>query len=79
MEAVNIIAYTSDISQIEAVKAVLKALKIRFEITKQSVETKSEGYDSEFMAKIQKSRQDYQDGNFITVEKENFKEFLGIE
>ena len=79
MEAVNIIAYTSDISQIEAVKAVLKALKIRFEITKQNVETKPKGYDSEFVAKIQKSRQDYQDGNFITVEKENFKEFLGIE
>ena len=79
MEAVNIIAYTSDISQIEAVKAVLKALKIRFEITKQNVEAQSEGYNSEFVAKIQKSRQDYQDGNFITVEKENFKEFLGIE
>ena len=79
MEAVNIIAYTSDISQIEAVKAFLEALKIKFEIIKQNGETQSDGYNSEFVAKIQKSRQDYQDGNFITVEKENFKEFLGIE
>ena len=79
MEAVNIIAYTSDVSQIEAVKAILKALKIRFEITKQSEEMKSGSYNPEFITKIQKSRQDYQDGNFITVEKENFKEFLGIE
>ena len=74
MEAINITAYTSDVAQIEAVKAVLKAFKIKFEITK-----KTEVYNPEFVAKIEKSRQDYKEGNFITVEKENFKEFLGIE
>jgi|GEM_PF-872642 len=33
MQAINITAYTEDASQIEAVKAFMKALKIKFEIT----------------------------------------------
>lgn len=32
MQAINITAYTEDPSQIEAVKAFMKALKIKFEI-----------------------------------------------
>lgn len=32
MQAINITAYTQDASQIEAVKAFMKALKIKFEI-----------------------------------------------
>ena len=32
MQAINITAYTEDDSQIEAVKAFMKALKIKFEI-----------------------------------------------
>jgi phosphoribosylamine-glycine ligase len=32
MQAINITAYTKDASQIEAVKAFMKALKIKFEI-----------------------------------------------
>lgn len=73
MEAINIIAYPSDISQIEAIKAVMRALKIQFEITKEKP------YNPEYVAKIQKSRQEYRDGNFITVEPENLKSFLGLE
>ncbi len=78
MEAINIRAYPSDISQIEAIKAILKALKIQFEMTKEKP-SDNVAYNPEFVAKIQKSRQDYKEGNFITVEKENFKAFLGIE
>ncbi|KFF03346.1 DUF2683 family protein [Flavobacterium reichenbachii] len=33
MQAINITAYTEDASQIEAVKAFMKALKIKFEIS----------------------------------------------
>ena len=73
MEAINIIAYPSDMSQIVAIKAVMKALKIKFEVSKEKP------YNPEFIAKIQKSHQDYKDGNFVTVEKENFKTFLGLE
>lgn len=32
MQAINITAYTEDASQIEAVKAFMKSLKIKFEI-----------------------------------------------
>ena len=66
MNAINITAYTSDVSQIKAVKAFLKALKIQFEITKES-KTISEPYNPEFVAKIEKSRQDYKDGKGRTV------------
>jgi hypothetical protein len=56
MEAINITAYPSDMSQIVAIKAVMKALKIKFEVSKE------EPYNPEFVAKIQKGRQDYKDG-----------------
>ncbi|AXE18870.1 hypothetical protein DR864_14485 [Runella rosea] len=36
-------------------------------------------YDSEFVDRIQKSREEYSEGNFISVEKEDIKGFLGIE
>jgi phosphoribosylamine-glycine ligase len=35
MEAINIKAFTADASQIEAIKAFMKALKIKFEVTKE--------------------------------------------
>ena len=35
MQPINITAYIKDVSQIEAVKAFMKALKIKFEVTKQ--------------------------------------------
>jgi hypothetical protein len=56
MQAINITAYPSDMSQIVAIKAVMKALKIKFEVNKE------EPYNPEFVAKIQKGRQDYKDG-----------------
>ena len=34
MQAINITAYTEDASQIEAIKAVIKAFKIRYRISK---------------------------------------------
>lgn len=73
MEAINITAYPSDASQVEAIKAVMKAFKIKFEIKKEKP------YNPEYVAKIKKSRQEYKDGNFVTVEKENLKSFLGLE
>ncbi len=38
MKAINIIAYTEDDSQIEAIEAVIKAFKIKYIITKTSSE-----------------------------------------
>lgn len=64
MEAINIIAYTTDAAHIEALKAFLKALKIKFELTKEKDEVR---YNPEFVAKIKKSKQDYIEGKGRTV------------
>jgi adenylate kinase family enzyme len=67
------VAHPQTSEQASALKAFLQALKIKFEVAKEGT------YNPEFIAKIKKSRQDYEDGKFVTVEKENFKSFLGIE
>lgn len=66
MEAINITAYPSDMSQIVAIKAVMKALKIKFEVKKEN-RISPETYNPEFVAKIQKSRQDYKDGKVKVI------------
>ncbi len=44
----------------------------------QVAESPSE-YNPEFVDKIKNSQREYKEGHFVTVEKENFKSFLGIE
>ncbi len=51
----------------------LKAFKIKFEVGKEEVP-----YNSEFVAKIAESEQQYKDGSYTTVKKEDLKEFLGL-
>jgi hypothetical protein len=63
MEAINITAFTNDNTQINALKAMMKALKIKFEISK----VKEEKYNPEFVAKIKESKQQFKDGNFSTL------------
>jgi hypothetical protein len=58
MEAINIKAFTEDVSQIEALKAFMKALKIKFELSK---ETKST-YNPEFVKKIRQGDEDLKNG-----------------
>jgi hypothetical protein len=72
MQIINFTAYTEDASQIEAVKAIMKALKIKFKVSKQIA------YNPEFVAKIEKSEKDIQEGKTTRVKKEDFKEFLGL-
>jgi hypothetical protein len=57
MQTINITAFIEDTSQIEAVKAVMKALKIKFEISKEKP------YNPEFVAKIKRSEDDLKTGN----------------
>ena len=35
-------------------------------------------YDPNFVAKIQRSQQEFEDGDFTRVKKENLTEFLGV-
>ena len=66
MEAINIKAYTTDNSQIDAIKAFMKALKIKFEVSK---ETKSP-YNPEFVEKIKQGDEDLKNGKgrLVTIE-----------
>jgi hypothetical protein len=72
MQTINITAHPQDDSQVEAVKAFMKALKIKFEISKEKP------YNPEFVAKIKKSEQEFKDGKFTRVKKEDLQSFLGL-
>lgn len=65
METINIKAHTKDASQIEALKAFMKALKIKFELTKEQ-----SPYDPEFVKKIQQGDVDLKNekGRAVTLE-----------
>lgn len=62
MKSINITAYTDDASQIEALKAFMKALKIKFELTKDK-----STYNEEFVKKIQQGDKDLKEGKGRTV------------
>ena len=53
METISIRAYTNDDSQIEAIKAFMKALKIKFEL-----ERETSPYRPEFVEKIRQGDED---------------------
>jgi methionyl-tRNA synthetase len=63
MEAINIKAYADDHSQIDALKACMKALKIKFEVFKDTDST----YNPEFVAKINKSRKQALEGQTVDI------------
>ena len=50
------IVHPSNEEEVTVLKTILKALKIKFEFSKE------ETYNPEFVAKIEKARQDYKDG-----------------
>ncbi len=62
METINIKAHTKDASQIEALKAFMKALKIKFELSEES-----NLYNPEFVKKIQQGDEDLKNGKGRTV------------
>jgi hypothetical protein len=65
MKAINITAYTEDTSQIEAIKAVFKAFKIKYKISKaQEIESP---YDPEFVAMIKQGEKDLENGKGIKM------------
>lgn len=66
------IAHPETKERTNALKAIAKAFKMKFKVTKEKP------YNSKFVAKIQESRQEIEDGKSIRVEKEDLKEFLGL-
>ncbi|MBK7467959.1 MAG: hypothetical protein IPJ43_14775 [Saprospiraceae bacterium] len=67
-----LIAHPKTTEEVEAIKAVLHAMKIRFEISNE------EDYNPDFVAKILESKEQAKNGKVTRVEKENLKEFLGL-
>lgn len=63
MEAINFTAYTADSFQVEAIKAFMKALKIKFELSKKE----ESPYDPEFVKKIQQGDRDLKAGKGIKM------------
>lgn len=58
--------------QVNALKAFMQALKIKFEITQ------DEAYHPDFVEKIKESREQVIKGKVTRVNKENLNEFLGL-
>lgn len=69
MHTINITAHFEDASQIKAIKAVLKAFKIKFNISKATTT-----YDPEFVAKIEESMKQALEGNTVKMSIAEFKQ-----
>jgi hypothetical protein len=65
MKAINITAYTEDASQVEAIKAVFKAFKIKYKISK--VPDSENSYNPEFVNMIKEGEKDLKDGKGIKM------------
>ena len=68
----SFIAHPTTPEQVNALRAFMQALKIKFEIRK------SETYNPDFVDKVLESQKQARDGKVTRVEKEKFKEFLGL-
>ena len=69
MEALNFKAYTVDSSQVDAIKAFMKALKIKFEVSKEEINP----YSPEFVAMIQKGDKEFAEGKGTKMSVTEFK------
>ncbi|MCC5916573.1 MAG: hypothetical protein JJU02_04515 [Cryomorphaceae bacterium] len=73
MKAENtLIVHTKNSKELKVIKAFMEALKIKFEMAKESP------YDPEFVEKVLESRQQVREGKVTRVKKEDLKEFLGL-
>lgn len=65
--------HTEDKEQLNALKAFMKALKIKFEMNNDD-----KPYNPEYVAKIKESKKQHDNGDYTTVKKEDLKNFLGL-
>ena len=73
MQPENIfIVHPANAEQVNALKAFVKALKIKFEVTTEKA------YNTDFVEKIQKSKKEFEEGKFKRVEKDDLQQFLGL-
>ena len=73
MQTENIfIVHPANEEQVNALKAFVKALKIKFEVTTEKA------YNADFVDKIQKSKKEIEEGKFKRVDKVDLQQFLGL-
>lgn len=65
------IIHTDTPEQENALKAFVKSLKVKFEVT-------NKPYNPEFVDKIRQSEKEVAEGKTITVKKEDLKQLLGL-
>ena len=58
------------LERLNALKSFLIAFDLDYEVEKP--------YKADFVEKIKKSRQEFEDGKFVRVQKEDLKSFLGL-
>ncbi len=76
MQVDNIfIVHPSTSEQINALKAFITALKIKFEIANPN---KEDFYNPAFVSKIIKSKKEFAKNEFTRVKKEDLQDFLGL-
>jgi len=68
MKAITIKAYTKNNAQVNALKAFLKALNIKFELKKESP------YDPEFVSMVEEAEQDIKEGKGTKASSDEFDE-----
>lgn len=68
----TIIIHTENREQENALKAFAKALKIKFEVSRESP------YNLDLVNKIEQSNKEFEEGNYTRVEKKDLKNFLGL-
>lgn len=71
MKAINITAYTEDESQIEAIKAVIKAFKIKYSIS--NAKKTESPYKPDFVAMIKQGEKDLKSGKGISMTLEDLE------
>lgn len=59
--------------ELNAIKAFMKALKIKFEVTNMEI------YNTDFVQKVLESRIQAKEGKVTRIKKENLEEFLGLD
>ena len=62
MEAIKFKAFIDNDSQVKELKDFMNSRKIKFELVK------DDEYDPEFVAKVQTSRQQARDGEFVKID-----------
>ena len=66
------IAHPKTPEQVDALKAFMQALKIKFEVSN------ADRYNPEFVQKVLESRQEANEGKVSRIKKENLKEYLSL-